>query len=324
MSRTRKLFLHNRVYFVTFRTESGLPLVAHGYMKRILQSILARAAELYPVTIGDFIIMGNHIHIMILIQDPTIVDQFIRYFKTESAIAINLLLGRRKHTVWEEGYDSPIVLDLRALKDKVAYIYANPQKANLVNTIEEYPNLSSFEAFQTGSKIYSINRVKRVHIPSIPEGNLIKKEIHYYTKLVAKESSKTSKSKLRVYPKAIFNALNFDETTYNEYRESVLADVREREETYRNGREGVLGAAKLKVQSIHKQFIPRTYGGRKMICLSSDRVIRKTFIKAFKGWCKLAAEAAAQWLRGNFVTFPPGFFPPSGRPLSAMLFSEFY
>lgn len=324
MPRNRKLFLHHHVHFITFRTESGLPLVAHGYMKLILRSILARAAALYPVTIGDFIVMGNHIHMMVLVEDPTIVDQFTRYFKTESAIAINLLLGRRKHTVWEEGYDSPVILDLRALRDKIAYIYSNPQKASLVNTIEEYPNLSSFEAFKAGRKVYSAARVRRVDIPSIPEGSLALSEIRYYTKLLSKRSRKGKKVKLRINPRAIFEALNFDGCSYEEYQDSVLSDIRQREDSYRVGRESVLGATALKSQSIHKHYVPRSYGGKKMIVISSDRVLRKNFITAFKGWCLLAAEASYEWMRGNFVPFPPGFFPPGGRPMSAMLAAEFY
>lgn len=51
MPRNRRCFIHNTLVEICFRIEAGLPLVATRYMKLLMEGILARAAEVYPVTI---------------------------------------------------------------------------------------------------------------------------------------------------------------------------------------------------------------------------------------------------------------------------------
>lgn len=55
-------------------------------------------------------------HMVLVIDNPDDVPSFIGHYKTESAYTLNGILGRKKRTIWCEGYDSPIVLTpLRAL-----------------------------------------------------------------------------------------------------------------------------------------------------------------------------------------------------------------
>ena len=45
---------------------------------------------------------------------------FMERFKCETAHAVNRLLGRRQVTVWCKGYDSPVILTLDDLVEKLA------------------------------------------------------------------------------------------------------------------------------------------------------------------------------------------------------------
>ena len=75
----------------------------------------------------------------------------MKYFKAETAHRINRVLGRKKRTVWCEGYDSPIVLTpLRALV-AIAYLYANPAKDGLNYNIDEYEGVNSWKIFTSGN-----------------------------------------------------------------------------------------------------------------------------------------------------------------------------
>ena len=48
----------------------------------------------------------------------------VRKFKTESAHAVNRLLGIRKRTIWCEGYDSPMVYkDLDRAVEKIKFCF---------------------------------------------------------------------------------------------------------------------------------------------------------------------------------------------------------
>jgi REP element-mobilizing transposase RayT len=75
-------------------------------------SALAVAQNLHPVKVIGFVVMGNHIHIVTLVEDPTTVESFMERFKCETVHAVNRLLGRRQVTVWCEGYDSPAILTI--------------------------------------------------------------------------------------------------------------------------------------------------------------------------------------------------------------------
>ena len=118
--RNPRLLVPGAIHFITFRTEEGLPFMPLPFINMLICSALARAQKLYPVKIICFVVQANHVHMLIRVCDPQIVSRFIGYFKAESANYLNRLLNRRQRTVWEERFDSPIVLDL----DKALQIFA--------------------------------------------------------------------------------------------------------------------------------------------------------------------------------------------------------
>ena len=144
----RKYFPHNSVIFCTSRIEQGLPLVCTHNLNFIINGILAKATSIYNVEVNHHIFMSNHFHIILRVINPEDVQAFFRYIKTEIAHAVNRLLGRRKRTVWVDRYDSPIVLDAEKLLHLVTYLYLNPVKANLVESIDHYPGVSSWKMFK--------------------------------------------------------------------------------------------------------------------------------------------------------------------------------
>jgi len=95
------------VLFVTFSLEQGLLLLANPLCLAIIKSCLARAQFKHPVTISAFVIEATHVHLILVVNNPEDIPGFIGYFKRESAHMLNRVLGRRKRTVWCEGYDSP-------------------------------------------------------------------------------------------------------------------------------------------------------------------------------------------------------------------------
>ncbi|MDD2942363.1 MAG: transposase, partial [bacterium] len=131
MARNPKMFIHDAVYELCFRIEEGLPMTAAPFMKRIIKGYLAAAQSRHPVTICHYIVMANHIHMLVMIKNPEDLSRFVLYFKRESAHAINTLLGRRNRTVWAERYDSPVLLDAGKVIERIVYFYANPAQAGL-------------------------------------------------------------------------------------------------------------------------------------------------------------------------------------------------
>ena len=114
-----KLLLPNSVILVTTRTEDGLPFPPQEHIKTILEGILATATSRYDLDLCHYVWMSNHFHMLMVVRNPEEVPACLRYIKTESAYAINKILGRKKKTIWEEGYDSPTIL---SKQDVVKYL----------------------------------------------------------------------------------------------------------------------------------------------------------------------------------------------------------
>jgi REP element-mobilizing transposase RayT len=295
MPRNPKLFLQGGVYFITTRIASGLPLVAAGLVKEIVKSILARAARLYPVKISDLLVMGNHIHFIAVVENAQTIDRFMRYFKTESAQAINRLLGRAKGVVWEEGYDSPIILDLAALIQKLVYIYTNPQRANLVDNIDEYPNLSTWALFRVGRRSsWSCLLINRLAVRRVPNKLTPKQDAIAKMQLIQEA---TGRLQLFFEPDAAFDALKEDGVSFLDFQEEVVKLVRQQEAELRSERSKTgkrpLGAELLKNQSLVREHVPSKLG-RRMLCIASIPALRKLYVGCFRKWvgaCKLVHQA---------------------------------
>jgi hypothetical protein len=59
------------------------------------------------------------------------------------------LLGKKHLTLWQKnGTGAFLIPDLETVKERIAYFYNNPTKANLVDTIEQYPGLNTWEIFK--------------------------------------------------------------------------------------------------------------------------------------------------------------------------------
>ena len=319
MPRNKKLFTHKDLIEISFRTEEGLPLVCTPYIETILTSILARAQTLFPITLCHYITMLNHLHMLTVVEDPQCVPGFVGYIKRESAHAINRLLGRKKHTIWGESYDSPVILDPKKAIDRIVYLYTNPQRGHLEETIDLYPGVSSWKEFLAGGGEREVGRITRDSIPQLPRRTLSLVEQAKLTASLKEES--LEEYTLTVDPDAWL--MCFSETMEmdrDKVNEIILHRVRKEEKEISKERKNLVkGAHALKLQAINTSYQPKKRG-KKMICLSSFVKTRIKYLSWYRGQCQKLAEAkkvhsAVDWRH----LLPPGFFAPGGA-----LFANIY
>ncbi len=110
MARPPRILLPHTVVMITSRVQQGLPFTCTPLLELLLWSALTVAYNHHPIRIIAFVVMGNHLHLIALVEDPVQIESFMERFKCETAHAVNRLLGRRQVTVWCEGYDSPTIL----------------------------------------------------------------------------------------------------------------------------------------------------------------------------------------------------------------------
>ena len=104
------------------------------------------------------------------------------------------------------------------------------------------------------------------------------------------------------------------ELSDSKVRKIILERVEERREQFlRTKREGKLAKPRperLRYESMLRSYAPNTFG-RRTICLSSLRHLRKRFISLYRDLCEQASEVLGQWRRGGWhLAFPTGLFPP--------------
>ena len=108
-----------------------------------------------------------------------------------------------------------------------------------------------------------------------------------------------------------------------EVKTEIIEAVREREAELRSEREeaqrSVIGATALRRQSMLKEYQPKKYGKR-MICICSEKPLRKQFIDHYKALCDAARKAYECWKRGDLsAKIPAGLFAPSVPVLVSVL-----
>lgn len=282
-------------------------------IEAIVKSCLAKAQQHHPVEVGPLVVAATHVHFLARVSNPDDIKGFMERFKTESAHAINRLLGRKKRTLWCEGYDSPVQLKPEDVVNKIVYIYENPSKDDLEDCIEKYPGISSFQFHGQEKGVFEAPLLSRDDIEKLPEGKLGEDD---YRRLAKKLCQGKKKIELTLSLNAWMKCFGITEPgEVAEYNKRIVERVREREAEHRARRarenKSVLGRARLVQTAVGAAYVPER-SGRRMLCHSSDRECRKSFITWIKSLIGEAREVLACWRMGDFSRpFPLGLYPPS-------------
>jgi REP element-mobilizing transposase RayT len=281
-------------------------------MNMLLLSVLGRALKLYPVQIIALTVEPNHFHMMIRVINPEHASGFIGYFKAESAHHLNRLLGRQGRTVWSERFDSPIILDYEKALEVFSYITLNPVKDGLVNSIAEYPGVSSYPALRDGLNELTVKIIPKSAIEPLsnPARPFLEddKLFRYYS------SDEFKTETIRLEPECLRAAFSELENKCDaEVRELLLSRLRADELAFRESRGGksAIGPTRLEKASMLTSHTPPK-AGVKMLCLSTIAELRKNFIRQFRNLCQQCTEVFCRWKSGfTNIPFPPGMFAPS-------------
>jgi REP element-mobilizing transposase RayT len=309
MPRNRKFIPPKQVVFVTFRTEEGLPLAANPFMEALIWSVLARAHYLYKVKVLHFLVMGNHFHFLLYVEDPEAIPAFVCRVKTELAHAINRLLGRRKRTIWAEGYDCAVLLTLEDVIAKIVYIYTNPQEEFLVGSVEKYPNVSSFPLWRSGKYTVKAKWIHRDSIEEIPKGVLTYSQQRAIADSLMNSANESHDFEL--FPDYWMSCFQSDQQP-EELNRIILNAIREKEREIDARRlaekKTLVGAEKLRLMPIASAHSPKKFGRR---LWSRDKQLRKSYISFVKRLVNEAKSVVKRWKTGDFsARFPLGLFPP--------------
>jgi REP element-mobilizing transposase RayT len=315
MPRVRRVIPHKSALFVTTSVEEGLVLTANPLVALVLNSCIARATKLWPVRICDFVVEATHIHFLLVVYDPEDLKGFMERFKTESATALNRLMRKERRTLWCKGYDSPVLLDPDKAVEKIVYLYTNPSKDNLVDNIEDFPGLNSWNHFAGGADKSTSKGKFFVRKDFV---NLVKENhgVQDYENLASALAHEKRDIFYNLYGiqewLSCFGISKLEEI--QEYRTRIINEVRSKERLHREERrlksKETIGASQLRATPIGAPYTPRRTG-RRSLCLSFSTSLRKAFITEVKSLITIGKEILSLWKKGDLSRqYPQGLYPP--------------
>jgi putative transposase len=117
-------------------TRKGPQFLRQANIAQVVVDSLYRGVEPGHFELGPFVIMANHVHVLLLpLTSPS---KLLKALKGVTAREVNRLLSRTGEPFWQrESYDH-WVRDADEWKRITRYIEKNPVRAGLVSRIEDY------------------------------------------------------------------------------------------------------------------------------------------------------------------------------------------
>ena len=126
------------VYFVTSRTWQSRALFSKAEPARILFEQIADCRERGFYKLHTFVIMPDHLHLLLTPAEETSLEKAMQMIKGASAHRIREEL-RYVWPVWQKGFHDRWMRDAKEFQARRKYIETNPVAARLAVRAEEYP-----------------------------------------------------------------------------------------------------------------------------------------------------------------------------------------
>lgn len=156
-------------YFVTITVSDWIPLfLSAGYCDILIDS-LAHCRRLKGLRIHGYVIMPNHLHLIVSTESTHSLPDILRDFKRFTSRRITRTLeregaqkrrrllgyaatsgkGNTSYKVWQDGYHPIAIYTPGAFRQKLQYIHDNPVRKGLIRSAEQW-RYSSAGDYLTG------------------------------------------------------------------------------------------------------------------------------------------------------------------------------
>ncbi|MFZ2727858.1 MAG: transposase [Methylococcaceae bacterium] len=133
-----RVSLSQQIYFITSVTQQRTPYFADFHCARLVIKEMKRLHEEDYVQSLAFVIMPDHIHWLLTLQDKDTLSNTIKLLKGRSAQRIKQYL-HLPTPVWQKAFYDHALRKEEDLVQIARYIVANPLRAQLVTRVADYP-----------------------------------------------------------------------------------------------------------------------------------------------------------------------------------------
>jgi hypothetical protein len=316
MARRPRHIVSGQLYEMVFRAKEGIPLPSTGYMNLLVSGLLAKALEPGGITLCAFVAMGNHWHILFMPHCKSKLRNFSAVFKSSLTKAVKRVLGHQESLhLWDNRSSKIQVLDIDKAKERFAYLYSNPAKANLVTSITNYPGVSSWEAYSQATPTLDARVeiycpfVREKHIPPIGE-----MQPHTYGELLRAQVER--EITMTVEPHAWMQAFGIAEhddvaLIHQQILDSLTANEAQCAQDRRQKRKKVMSRRLLTTQRPTVTGWKPKKKERRIFFLSSCKDMRLEFLRYFETFCHTCRTLYEAWKAGIYPKeWPPEAYLP--------------
>jgi len=161
----KRIQLPDSIYYITTVVYNRLPIfTAANYVIAVIDSLnFYRYKQQYKIL--GYVIMPDHLHLLIWLQGMSTISDVMRDLKKFTAVRIirqaevegkqewlaafkqaGTKTGRSQNKVWQDSFWDKIIYSDKLCRQKLNYIHRNPVRAGLVESIEAYP-YSSYRSY---------------------------------------------------------------------------------------------------------------------------------------------------------------------------------
>ncbi len=135
--RKRRYLLDGALYHVTMRANRKEMIFTEDSIKGLYMEVLKQARKRYLFAIENFMIMGNHVHLMIRPGPGENLSRIMQWINSVFAMRYNRAFCLTGHT-WGERFFSCIINRFQEYIRTFEYIENNPVRAQLVQNVIEW------------------------------------------------------------------------------------------------------------------------------------------------------------------------------------------
>ena len=144
-----------------------VPLIINDSVARIILDSLTYCQEKKALLIFGYVIMPNHFHALIGMEEPDRIPGVVRDLKRHTSLEISKYIaaskrqsqlkwlqpfhGGKVNRVWQEGYHPVLIKSERWVLQKLEYMHLNPVKKGFVK-LPEYWKYSSASNYILGDE----------------------------------------------------------------------------------------------------------------------------------------------------------------------------
>lgn len=160
MDRWHNYYVDGMIHFCTATVDGWLPLLDDRAVA-VLYHELDSARRLFGVRVLAYVVMPEHIHLLVWSESGENVKKFVQRVLSRSSKRI-----KRGGKLWKERCRVVPLYSRPVIQTKLDYIHANPIRRGLVSNAEDWPH-SSFAQLEMGRTTAAFQ------CDSWPEGALI-------------------------------------------------------------------------------------------------------------------------------------------------------